>query len=181
MSPIPSKCLVDTNVPIVANQAHTPNSVPLECVMACMEAITNVTSKGVLVIDSGDEIFREYLNNLSLSGQPGVGDLFFKWVHDNRWMANKIEQVDITPDGYSYREFPDHKSLSSFDNSDRKFVAVANSHPEKPPILQATDSKWWGWSEALEEVKIRVEFLCPDYIKDKYNEKMGPRRGNWFS
>lgn len=56
--------------------------------------------------------------------------------------------------------------------SDRKFVAVVNAHKKKPPIYQATDSKWWGWNDALEEVGIHVEFLCPDYIKSKYKKKM---------
>ena len=49
----------------------------------------------------------------------------------------------------------------------------ANAHPDKPPILQATDSKWWGWKDALAEVGITVHFLCPDYVKAKYAEKMG--------
>ena len=56
--------------------------------------------------------------------------------------------------------------------SDRKFVAVANAHPAKPPILQSTDSKWWGWKEALQEVGITVHFLCPEYVKTLSGEKI---------
>jgi hypothetical protein len=69
--------------------------------------------------------------------------------------------VRITPKGESYEEFPDHPGLADFDPSDRKFVAAANAHPDRPPILQATDSKWWGWSEALEACGLSVVFLCP--------------------
>jgi hypothetical protein len=62
---------------------------------------------------------------------------------------------------------------ANFDNSDRKFVAVANAHPDKPEILQATDSKWWGWKDALAKVGITVSFMCPEYVRIKYEEKIG--------
>ncbi len=55
--------------------------------------------------------------------------------------------------------------------SDRKFVAVANAHPDKPPIMHATDSKWWAWKDALKDVGITVHFLCPDYVKAKCTPK----------
>lgn len=81
--------------------------------------------------------------------------------------------MTITRNGESYDEFPDHDDLNDFDNSDRKFIAVANAHPAKPPVLQATDSKWWGWKDALNEVGITVQFLCPDYVASKYQEGFG--------
>ena len=84
-----------------------------------------------------------------------------------------MHRIAINKNGESYDEFPVHDGLSDFDKSDRKFVAVANAHPEKPQILQATDSKWWGWKNVLKEVEITVHFLCPDYVGAKYAEKMG--------
>lgn len=96
-----------------------------------------------------------------------------KWVHDNQWGFSQEDRVVISKDGDTYNEFPNHDGLSGFDVSDKKFVAVANAHPKKPPILQATDSKWWGWKEALAEVGITVRFLCPDYAEAKYKEKIG--------
>jgi len=93
------KCLVDTNVPINANLATNPDpdsDVPDECVLACVEAIDHVVKQGGLVLDSDDEIFTEYRNHLSLSGQPGVGDGFMKWVHDNRWTFPDVDRVPIT-------------------------------------------------------------------------------------
>jgi hypothetical protein len=176
MKVMPQKCIVDTNVPITANLALTPDTIPQEltgCVLACIEAVEHVVKKGGLVMDSGNEIFDEYLHNLAMKGQPGVGDRFMKWVHDNRWNFSDTDRVTITKNGDSYVEFPDHDALTHFDISDRKFIAVANAHPDKPPVLQATDSKWWGWKDALADVGITVHFLCTDYVKSKYEEKMG--------
>ena len=113
------------------------------------------------------------MHNLCLSGQKGIGNAFMKWVHDNRWRLPDSDRVTISKNGDSYKEFPDHEGLVNFDISDRKFVAVANAHPKKPPILQSTDCKWWGWKNALEDVGITVCFLCPEYVKDKYKKKIG--------
>ena len=95
-----------------------------------------------------------------------------KWVHDNRWKWPNADRVKITKAGYSYLEFPNHQGLAGFDPSDRKFIAVANAHPSKPHILQATDSKWWGHRRALAEAGITVHFLAPDYVRAKHAAKM---------
>lgn len=169
-------CLVDTNVPRIANlvtQRDQQSDVPDACVLACIEAIQHVVSNRSLIIDAGDEIFDEYRQQLSMSGQPGVGDRFMKWVHDNRWSLNASQRVCIAKNDGSYDEFPVHEGLDQFDRSDRKFVAVSNAHPDKPPILQATDTKWWGWKDALAEVGIHVCFLCRTYVLSKYTEKPG--------
>ncbi len=176
MSNLRGKCLLDTNVHKNANLAIDPGDIPDEltaCVLACVEAVEHVVKEGGLVVDSGEEIFDEYRKNLSMSGQPGVGDRFIKWVYDNQWNVQKVDRIDITKNGESYDEFPAHSGLTAFDNSDQKFVAVANAHSAKPPILQAADCKWWGWKDALEEVGITVQFLCSDYVKAKYQEKIG--------
>ncbi len=173
---LPKKCLVDTNVPKSANLALNPEKVSRElsgCVLACVEAVEHVIKRRGLILDAGDEIFNEYRQQLSMKGQPGVGDRFMKWVHDNRWSFPDANRVEITKNGDSYDQFPTHHGLKNFDNSDRKFVATANAHLNKPPILQATDSKWWGWKDALAEVEITVHFLCPQYVEAKYKKKMG--------
>ena len=173
---LPMKCIIDTNVPINANSANDPDNIPanlVACVDMCVEAIDHVLREGGLVIDSGDAIYNEYLAHLCLSGKKGIGHAFMKWVHDNRWCLADADRVVISPKGDSYNEFPTHPGLTNFDKSDRKVVAVANAHPKKPPILQSTDSKWWGWKDALEDSGITVCFLCPEYVKTKYAEKIG--------
>jgi hypothetical protein len=199
MNNLPKKCLLDTNVPITANYRvnsgnpaggnsdNLPDGLTKDCVRACVEAVEHVVKNGGLVLDSGGEIFKEYLknlsdtkhpHNLSRHGHPGVGNKFMMWVHKNRWNPKYVDVTTISRNGDSYNEFPPHPGLSSFDNSDRKFVATANAHRDnpKPPILQATDSKWWGWKDALAASGITAHFLCPEYIKNKYAKKMEPSK-----
>jgi len=162
--------VIDTNVPIVANLATRDDAdIPAACIAACVRYIKRITQEGGLVLDEDGEIFQEYRNKLSLRGQSGQGDAFVKWVFDHQWIESKVSRVKIHKQHDSYMEFPDHPGLEKFDPSDRKFVAVSNAHPGKPPILQATDSKWWGWKDALQLMGITVCFLCPSYIKEKFS------------
>jgi hypothetical protein len=172
--------VVDTNVPKVANLATKPeedSDVPDTCIFDCVKAIEYVTQNKALVIDNGDEIFNEYHNNLSLKGQPGIGDHFMKWVNDYRWSLPEVNQVQLTKENDSYMQFPHDVRLADFDLSDHKFVAVANGHPGSPPILEATDSKWWGYKDVLSELGIKICFLCPEYVETKYMQKMGVDTG----
>ncbi len=177
MNDLPDKCVVDTNVPIIANLATSNdnnNDIPLNCINACFEAIKHVVNNGGLVIDDTGEIVEEYSRQLSATRTQGQGDKFIKWIHNFQWDSDKVTRISINRLNSTYKEFPDHDGLVDFDTDDRKFVAVANAHPgtHKPPIFQATDSKWWGWKDALSEVGIDVRFLCPDFVKKKYANKM---------
>ena len=177
MNNLPDKCVVDTNVAIVANLATSYDEncdIPSDCIKACIETIEHVVTSGGLVIDEIGEIFEEYSRYLSFKGAPGLGDKFMKWVHDFQWAPDKVTRIPIHRLNGTYKEFPEHDGLKNFDIHDRKFVAVANEHSDtqKPPIFQATDSKWWAWKDALSEVGITVRFLCPDYVKEKYAKKM---------
>ena len=152
--------VVDTNVPVAANKG-SPQASP-QCVVLCAKRLWEIQRRGVLVIDSGWEILREYMRNLRSLGEPGVGDAFLKWVLTNRTNAERCLEVDVHPECGSYAEFPKSESLARFDPSDRKFVAVALAHPSKPPILNATDSDWWQYRRALEGHGVTVVFICPD-------------------
>lgn len=66
---LPDKCLVDTNVPKTVNLATQPDpnsDMPDECVRSCIEAVEHVIQKRGLIIDSGDEMFNEYIRQLSM-------------------------------------------------------------------------------------------------------------------
>jgi len=116
------------------------------------------------VLDRGGRILSEYHRHLSPSGQPGVGDLFMKWVWQHQAVEERCEQVDITPiDGndWDFEEFPRDRALDTFDRSDRKFVAVALASHNDPEVLNAVDSDWWDHRDRLREHGIVVRFLCP--------------------
>jgi hypothetical protein len=167
------KCqVVDTNVLVVANHRDGGS---YACARTCARALMDIKNFGVIVLDDGDRILSEYRGYCCISGQPGIGDSFMKWLHDNFGKNDLVNTVGLNAreDGHQFLEFPDHPELDEFDPADEKFVAVANAHPDKPPILQATDSKWWGWRDPLLACGISVELLCADEVEATYKKKFG--------
>jgi hypothetical protein len=156
------KVVVDTNVLVVAN-GKTPHA-SKECILACIEEIDKIyRSHNIIVLDDAWHILREYGNNLRDEGEPGLGDAFLKWLHQNNSNLLHCEQVPITPlPGGSFSEFPREESLAGFDPSDHKFVAVSRAHPHNPPILNAVDTDWWHFRHSLQRHGIEIVFLCPD-------------------
>jgi hypothetical protein len=86
-------------------------------------------------------------------------------------LASQSPRARGGPTGF--QELPAPTGGTTYDPSDEKFLAVAVAHPDRPPVLQAFDSKWWGWKDSLKTCGVTVHFLCPDEIKAKYEEKMG--------
>jgi hypothetical protein len=169
----PIRCVVDTNVAATANGAHDAASAT--CVVACARALQAIMSSGHLFIDAAGRILAEYRNNLSTKGQPGPGDAFLKWVLTYEWVAQRVTRVTITPrneEHDEYEELPPPRAGVTYDPADRKFLAVAAAHGEHPAILQALDSKWWGWQDSLADCGVTIHFLCPE-IEQKHQEKMG--------
>ena len=154
--------VIDTNVIIVANGRDSPHA-SLQCVRACRDYLESVRESGAIVIDDAHLIINEYKNKVSPTGQPGVGDAFFKWLLTNLANPNRCCQVHIHQlSANNFREFPNDPALASFDPSDHKFVAVAITHPAKPSIYNAVDSDWVAAKEALAHHGITIEFLCPE-------------------
>ncbi len=171
-----NKWIIDTNVPVAANYAMTPEKIGDDlmfcCVEKCIKTLEEIIKSGVVVIDNENEVFAEYHKHLSLKGQPGMGDKFMKWLHDRQWTPTHVDRVHLHKDGSDYVDFPQQEGLLDFDPSDKKFVALAVAHKERPPILQALDSKWWGWKDSLLNAGVTVTFLCSEYIEKKYAKKM---------
>ncbi|WP_322487868.1 hypothetical protein [Chloroflexus sp.] len=119
--------VVDTNVPITANSQAKHAS--LACRLACINALQPIRAQRRIALDDDGLILREYQKNLSLRGQPGVGDTFFKWLWDNQANRQICAKVPITytKDDQEFAEFPADLRLHSFDRSDRTFVAVARA------------------------------------------------------
>lgn len=157
--------VIDTNVPVIANGRGTHAG--LNCVLACIEALSSVRSNGPVLLDDHDLILEEYRGHLSYAGQPGLGDAFFKWLWENQANPNHCRRVPITPVGPPryFAEFPEDPELDGFDADDRKFVATAVSSGERPRILNASDTDWWQHHTALERNNVLVTFTCPELME----------------
>ena len=155
--------VADTNVAVVANALSEQASE--DCVEACTERLEEIMRDKVkLVLDDDWQILGEYAQNLHSTGTD-VGDRFLLWVLRNWRNPERCDLVHITPVNGSeneFEEFPPDPTLSGFD---RKFIAAAVAHPEKPPILQAVDSQWWDFRDAFRRHGVIVEFICEDDIQ----------------
>jgi len=158
------RCVVDTNVAIVANGSNT-NASP-SCQLAALEGLRALLQVGRIVVDAAGEMLAEYRRLLSPSGQPGAGDRFLYEVLVN--YGRKVERVDLEkrPDG-TFMDFPEDGRLVDFDYDDRKFAAAARKC--SVPVMNATDTDWLNHRQALTENGIEIEFVC------------GLMRETWFA
>lgn len=135
----------------------------MRCASNCAKELKEIVTKGLLVIDTAGIVFREYKKHLSFSGQPGFGNYLFKWLVDNRYRADRVTQIALTPhperEG-DYAEFPDDPELQTFHSDDRVFVALACAHPKHPAILNAVDSDYWHHRDCLTKNGVTVIHVC---------------------
>ena len=161
--------VVDTNVIVVANNAS--EQAAEECVTCCQEQLNQIQrGSRKLIIDDDDLIITEYRRNVKPKTQSRSGDLFWLWVVRHQWYQERCIRVIITPseNGTNFEEFPVDPALNDFDTDDRKFIAVAvaykrNTH-QKAVILQAVDSKWYAFRDALEQNDLKIAFICEEDI-----------------
>ena len=155
-----SACVVDTNVAIVANTRDT--HADLRCQLACIEKLGRLVKQGVVAVDETGFIMGEYAGYLSHSGQPGMGDAFFKHIFDHQYQDRRVRRVSVTPsndDRKGFEELPEN----SFDRSDQVFLAVALV--SEATVLNATDSDWDEHAGLMEELGVAVEQLCPQHAR----------------
>lgn len=156
-----NRIVIDTNVAIAANGRDTHAS--YRCQLACtelLELVANNKDKRKIILDSGGEIIDEYSKHLHYKGQPGIGDYFFKFLHDNLYLNEKVHLVDITSvddDTKGYEELPQNE----IDRSDRKLLAAAVVARAK--IINALDTDWFEKREFLNEINIEVYQLCAEH------------------
>ena len=152
--------MLDTNVLIVANNRGA--KLADTCVDACVDCIDRlVKGKDVLHLDTSGDILAEYGNHMGFGTPQGVGDQFFVYAMTFQGTPAFCSLVKINPDPETeYAEFPDDPALTTFDRSDRKFVAVAIASNVKPTIYNAADSDWAHHAAALSK-HVTVEELCP--------------------
>ena len=167
-----SVAVVDTNVVLVANGQHL--DVSPDCVKNCVLALRDIMLSGKLALDDEFLILREYQNKTLPKKGNRPGDAFVKWALNNRCNVKVVDQVTLRQHGErGFESFPNDPELANFDSPDRKFVAVAGAHPEKPAIAQAADSKWLDWASPLKRYGIKVQFLCESDIQKFHMNKFG--------
>lgn len=178
MSRRPEPVVVDTNVATTAD-GRDPD-VSRECVACCASTLQKITRSGHVCIDDGrgmSDIVDEYRRNLPMSGsQIGPGGAFLKWLLLHEYGGKRVTRVGVTrrrTDPDEFDELPAPTDGTVYDPSDRKFLAVAAAHPDRPHVLQALDSKWWGWQAALATLGVTICFLCPEEIEAKHRQKFG--------
>ena len=165
MSAAKEEVVLDTNVVRVSNGEATQAS--QDCVDNCNETLIRIRESQRLLLDDSGLILDEYTGRpRNLSGQPGLGDFFVKWIWDNKDNERHCRKVKVTPNAErGFDEFPDDPRLSNFDRDDRKFVAVAIASGSAPKILNASDTDWWIHRQELGRHGVEIEFLCPDLME----------------
>jgi len=157
-----SAIVIDTNVLLVADGQGRQMSDG--CRIECEDRLRRVQMEEQVVLDFRWLILSEYQNKLDANRQPTPGSAFVKWVLQRNAMPQHVSWVSITPTNTEetrFVEFPPDSALEAeFDPDDRKFIAAANAHTEKPPVLESADSKWLRWEPKLEVHGIRLEILC---------------------
>jgi hypothetical protein len=157
--------IIDTNVLIAANKDDCPQASP-NCVATCANFLMEVQKAGIVVLDYGRLILSEYGHKV-YPNRSRVGDKFLKWLLVNQANPKHCRLIKITSlEENQFAEFPNDPDLAGFDPSDRKFVAVALTHPEKPSIYNAVDSDWKIYQTALARNGVNIVLLCPECLKE---------------
>ena len=149
--------VIDTNVIIAANGRNTHAS--LICQLMCSEFLKDCKNKAI-ALDDLDLIMQEYKRYANYSGQPSVGDMFFKYLHNNQYANANIHTVSITSindEQRGFEELPENQ----IDKSDRKFLATAVK--TQAVIVNATDSDWTEQKVLLDSLNIEIKQLCPEH------------------
>jgi len=155
--------VIDTNVLIVANGRETHASV--NCQIKCIETIQALKKNSGLnpiAIDDKGLILEEYSSYMNFHGQPGAGDFFYKFIHDQMYTDCSVITVQINQSidpERGFEELPNNR----LDSSDRKFLAVAVA--SKAEIFNATDSDWHENVDTLDALGIRLNQLCPEHAE----------------
>ena len=155
------RIVVDTNVLIVAN-GNNEQADP-ECELACIETLVGATEgKQVVLLDASNLIMDEYSDYCRHQGVPGVGDEFFKFLHDHQYSSKNVDRVSIqkTPEkdgGFS------NLPPNDLDPNDQKFLAVAEAGDGR--VVNAVDSDWSQHAAFIDSLGVRVIELCPQCLK----------------
>ncbi|MCW1966506.1 MAG: hypothetical protein KIH69_000115 [Anaerolineae bacterium] len=145
--------VIDTNVFVAASG---DSSASLQCELAAFQFIAALKdTQDHVIVDHDFKILGEYLNNLKQAAIPqSIGFELYKRLHDE----GRFDYQIIAFDDAGYAILP--HTCQTQDLNDRKFVAVALAHPDRPNIYNATDSDWKNDQAKLAECGVCVVQLC---------------------
>ena len=152
---------MDTNVAVAANGRNTHASPA--CQYVCVDFLARLVlemPRTRIVLDKLGLIFAEYSGHLTYRGQPGVGDMFFKYLHDHMHLDKKVELVPINQNTDEARGF-DELPENLLDKDDRKFLAAAIV--AKADVINALDTDWYEKATFVASMGVSVRQLCPEH------------------
>jgi hypothetical protein len=121
-----------------------------------MDFLEELVHSGKLAVDLEGEIEDEYRKKLGV-GLPGVGNRFLQKFFSEA--AHRVARVSAPIDQKGHaKNFKFDGSLKRFDQSDRKFVALAIA--TKYAIYNATDSDWLEHHDELTKRGVKIEYVC---------------------
>ena len=143
--------IVDTNVLIVASGSSEASTSCIQSSFALVNALEQGTDR--LAVDAQWKILGEYYSNLTAQ------DLAY-YVLNALQQQNRVDYRCIEYDDAGHATLPADCVVD--DPSDRKFVAVALTYDDPPPIYNATDSDWMKLKQSgrLASCPICVIELC---------------------
>lgn len=162
--------LVDTNVLCAASTAdpgsryggtdHVPPEA-LKLALDWLAAFRRDRSRS-LVLDRTFFIMREYRNKLT---DQDLGLL----VVMEKLRTARFHAVEFDQDGHAV--LPETLAGVVHDLSDRKFVAVALADGGRSTIVNACDTDWYDWEQALADVGVVVEQLADGWCRGQWERK----------
>jgi hypothetical protein len=164
--------IIDTNVLLVAS-AHDPGSpfkdsdhVPVKHRQGVFEWLASFRRDNTrqVVLDQNFTIYNEYRNKMSDQD-------FGLQVMKTKMELFLLRQVNIDYDSDGKGALPRDLKQVVYDEDDRKMVAVALADHGRSTIVNACESDWYDWEEALNQAGVVIEHLIDDWCRSKWNDK----------
>ena len=147
--------IIDTNIFIAAN--GMVDHLTEQEMNKCKSFVASLFDNSIISLDLQGEIFQEYFKYMSRSGQPGIGDVFVKYLWDRQNSKIHCEKVDIERNKNGiYKQLNKKDDLLKFDLNDQKFIAVYLGSKKQPAICNASDSDWANNKVLMMKYNIRV-------------------------
>jgi hypothetical protein len=165
--------VIDTNVLLIASALHPgspfkDSNVPAEQQQVVFDWLMEFRKNGQrkMVLDQSLKIWEEYHNKMT-RGQD-IGSL----VIAEKLQFARFVEIAYDKDGHGC--LPEKLEEVVDDRADRKLVAVALTdvdQGEQSSIVNASDTDWYRWENALNQAGVVVEQVIDDWCRGIWEEK----------